>query len=76
MVWPSRIVVPMMAGDFRYSTPVFFFKLAKFHQKENLKIRTLIDFGGFELPEVREKTSKIHQISVLGFQFVAENIEG
>jgi hypothetical protein len=26
MVWPSRIVVPMMAGDFRYSTPVFNYK--------------------------------------------------
>jgi hypothetical protein len=50
--------------------------LAKLHQKEKLKIRNLIDFGGFQLPEVREKTSKIHQISILGFQFVAKNIEG
>ncbi len=57
-------------------TSFFIFKLAKFHQKEKLKIRNLIDFGCFQLPKAREITSKIHQISILGFQFVAKNIEG
>jgi hypothetical protein len=30
------------------------------------------DFGSFQLPKAREKNSKNHQISILGFLFLAK----
>jgi hypothetical protein len=52
---------------------LFLKKLAKFRQKTKLKIeiQKLSDFGGFQSPKVREKRSESHQISILGFQSVA-----
>jgi len=51
----------------------------KFLQKAKLKIlkNEVIDFRGFQLPEVREKMrKKMVAILTFGFECVAEDIEG
>jgi hypothetical protein len=49
-----------------------FFLLVKFRQEEKLEIQKLIDFGGFQSPEVRKNNSKTLEISMLGFQCVVK----
>jgi hypothetical protein len=61
-----------------------FFSLAKISPEIEIDIYIYIyiyifkwsDFGQFQLPEVREKRSKNHYISIFGFQCVAINMEG
>jgi len=49
-----------------------FFLLVKFCRKAKLEIEKLIDFGGFQSPEVRKNNSKTLEISMLGFQCVVK----
>jgi hypothetical protein len=48
----------------------------KISKLSKLKIWKWNDFGGFQLPEVRGKNSKKFQISIFGFQCVANDREG